>query len=320
MHQSGKYVPIGCKVTKYSFHNTHPYHFKILEGYINPFSQSCSENCRHTTVNLLSCDYNFQPQFNTALTPSIMFNHLIIAVLLVLPFVAEANPSIRSGGLPECSSCRKDFQCESGKCWGRPKKCVENNLASFLRCGFKKECEPCEKKFECATKKCKKGLCVFKGKASFRKCRMGVKKGECERCKEDDECEQGKCWGKPRKCTDGTLPSLQKCFLPECAACSSDFECSTKKCWNKKCVFNNDDSIGKCFKKAECELCMEDEECEQGKCWGKPRKCTDGTLPSLQNCFLPECAACTSDFECSTKKCWNKKCVFNNDASIHKCF
>lgn len=146
---------------------------------------------------------------------------------------------------------------------------------------------------------------------------------ECEPCTDNSECEQGKCWGKPSLCTDGTPPSLKRCFKDECESCTSNFQCSTMKCWKKKCVFNTIESMQKCFpsmvfKKRECEPCTDRDECKQGKCWGG--KCTDGTQISLDKCFAPECFPCAKDTECSTMKCWAGRCVFDNDESMKKCF
>lgn len=143
---------------------------------------------------------------------------------------------------------------------------------------------------------------------------------ECARCSEDTDCEQGKCWGKPKKCTDGSFASLSNCFPGECKPCTSNFGCATKRCRNGKCVFKTKASVRKCSKKAECARCKKDDECLPGKCWGKPRRCTDGSLPSLLRCFKGECEKCKSEFECATKKCWSKKCVFPNSDSMKKCF
>lgn len=248
---------------------------------------------------------------------------MVLAVLLSLSCLfsivaADESVSVRSGTKLECDHCTSPSECAQGKCWGRPKKCTDGSMASLLRCEFKPACEPCTTKFECATKKCSGGLCVPR-RAPADVC---MKKGECELCSDASECQQGKCWGKPKKCTDGKLDSLLRCFLGECEACTSNFECATKKCWNGKCVFKTQASRDKCFPplKEECELCKEDEECEQGKCWGKPRKCTDGSFASLSKCFAGECDSCASDFECATKKCWNRKCVFDTQESRDKCF
>ncbi|CDF37625.1 unnamed protein product [Chondrus crispus] len=139
---------------------------------------------------------------------------------------------------------------------------------------------------------------------------------ECSPCHKGSDCEQGKCWGSPLKCTDGSYESLKNCFGAECDACSSDLQCATLKCWNKKCVF--EDNVDKCFKKKECEACSSGEECEQGKCWGG--KCTDGSTASLGKCFAPECSSCSSDFDCATKLCENHKCIFDTAESRAKCF
>lgn len=237
---------------------------------------------------------------------------------LFLLVSADESISVRSGVKPECDHCTSPFECMQGKCWGRPKKCTDGSTASLLRCGFKPACEPCSKKFECATKKCIGGVCVPR-RGSPDAC---GKKEECELCSDGSECQQGKCWGLPKKCTDGSLASRLRCFLGECEACTSSLQCATKKCWKKKCVFKTQASRDRCFPplKPECALCAEDDECELGKCWGKPRKCTDGSLPSRERCFLGECESCTSKFECASKKCWNKKCVFNTAASREKCF
>lgn len=163
-------------------------------------------------------------------------------------------------------------------------------------------------------------LAGFLGTVSTRKDNL---LSECSSCRRNTQCKQGKCWGRPSRCTDGNLPSLKRCFKAECKRCRSGFECATKKCWEKKCVFNTIRSMQKCFpnivfKKRECDKCKEGSDCGNEKCWGG--KCTDGSKRSLRKCFAPECFPCKKNTECSTKKCWNRRCVFDNEKSVRRCF
>lgn len=62
---------------------------------------------------------------------------------------------------------------------------------------------------------------------------------ECSSCNRDSQCRQGKCWGSPLRCTDGTYQSLVRCgFGRECATCTTGLQCSTLHCRNGRCVFD----------------------------------------------------------------------------------
>lgn len=103
----------------------------------------------------------------------------------------------------------------------------------------------------------------------------------------------------------------------ECAYCTKDRQCSTKKCWNYKCVFDNKESMEKCFKK-ECEKCEKDRDCSTDKCWNY--KCVNDTMESKNKCFTPECESCEANGECATGYCYRKKCVFFTKGGIAKCY
>jgi len=74
---------------------------------------------------------------------------------------------------------------------------------------------------------------------------------ECARCSRSRNCVQGKCWGSPSRCTDGSYPSLKRCFKDECEHCTASGQCATKKCWGPgavlKCTFDTMESKRKCF-------------------------------------------------------------------------
>lgn len=223
---------------------------------------------------------------------------------------------------PECAFCSRSDECQTGKCWGSPAKCVHDNADSLRRC-FAAECAPCFSSLQCSTKLCRNGKCIYPNIQSLTKCLPPPKKPECESCLRSEECQTGKCWGSPLKCVHDNADSLRKCFSPECAPCKNGLECSTKLCENGKCIYDAFESRSKCFplpKKPECQLCSSGEQCESGKCWGSPAKCVYDTDESLRKCFLAECAPCTSSAQCSTKLCENGKCVYPTTESKEKCF
>lgn len=137
----------------------------------------------------------------------------------------------------ECSLCTLGSECSLGKCWGSPRKCTDGSLTSLLKCGYRKECEACTSGLQCSTMKCLGGKCVFDTQASKDKCFHSPLKPECSPCSKNSDCAQGKCWGTPQKCTDGSYSSLLKCgFKPECSACTSALQCATKFCLFGKCL------------------------------------------------------------------------------------
>lgn len=92
-----------------------------------------------------------------------------------------------------CVSCSKNSDCESGVCYGFPRKCVKStDYSDLIVCGFKAECEQCSRSDECSTKNCSsrrkgyKPICTYKYRYWSKRC---SKKRELEK----------KSYGTPKK-------------------------------------------------------------------------------------------------------------------------
>lgn len=240
-----------------------------------------------------------------------------------------------NGKLPMCARCRSGKDCQSGKCWGSPRKCVQKSDYRWLtKCGFKKECQRCSSAGECATKYCSSpggaipSKCIFRTRNSKEKCFAKVperpqptrkprptqkpkpssqpKRKECARCKSSSECATGKCYGSPKKCVGKTdYKWLKKCgFKTECKKCRSGLECATKKCSKGVCVRKN---------AKECSN-KEPKPTQKPKPTRKP-KLTKKPSPTQKPAPKKECEPCKSSSECAAGQCYGspKKCVGKPD-------
>lgn len=117
--------------------------------------------------------------------------------------------------------------------------------------------------------------------------------------------------------------------VKECGECVEDSDCAVDRCLKRKCTFNNNKSIIKCFpevleninppkgiprsrKLGECRRCSRNGDCLSNICF--KRKCLISSARSLYKCFPNErrarCSRCTFNFECrSGLKCLDKMCV-----------
>lgn len=70
---------------------------------------------------------------------------------------------------------------------------------------------------------------------------------ECSVCTSSSQCKQGKCWGTPLRCTDGTYHSLLRCgFRAECQKCTGNLMCATHYCNHGRCVLTRHGSSSHC--------------------------------------------------------------------------
>lgn len=116
--------------------------------------------------------------------------------------------------------------------------------------------------------------------------------------------------------------------VKECGACGKDSDCAVDRCLKRKCVFNNDKSVIKCFPRVvstpaptkipkskrlgECAKCSRNADCVSNIC--SKNKCLFATAQSIYKCFpnnrKSECSSCGFNIECgSGLRCDSRKCI-----------
>ena len=168
-----------------------------------------------------------------------MMKFLLASTTLFLATLCCSNATNTGKLLGVCGDCKKDIQCESGKCWGY--KCVEGSTYTYMRECFKKECAACSSAFDCATGWCNRGKCAFTQNGRMREACHGDRRGAplCTPCSTSTDCATRKCWG--GKCvllTEYSYLQMLDCgFKKECDSCNANNECATKRCRSGVCTF-----------------------------------------------------------------------------------
>lgn len=129
------------------------------------------------------------------------------------------------GSLPECSICFFSSQCSTRKCWAG--RCVFDNAVSRNKC------------FNTSSGAGSGG----NGRRGGRKRNtIGTNGSRSRGGNRGQSRRRGNGGGSARGNNGGGSP-----LKSECAACSASSECQSNKCWKRKCVDGSLVSIAKCF-------------------------------------------------------------------------